>query len=85
MATETYWVSFATGEKFLGVAIVDVGEGADYNDILVETVVRGCNPGDGAVRMTRIPADKAADIPASFKNRLLGQDEVEELNRGGRA
>jgi hypothetical protein len=78
----TYWMSFATDEKFLGVAIVDVpdDEDADIFRVVDETIARGCNPRAGGVQMHRIPAD---EIPDSFKNRLLGQDEVEYLNAGG--
>jgi len=41
----TYWVSFATHEKFLGVAIVDLdNEHADASDIIKEIIASrtGC-------------------------------------------
>jgi len=77
----TYWVSFATHEKFLGVAIVDLdNEHADASDIIKEIIARGCNPGDGSMQAQIIPA---RDIPDRFKNRLLGKDEIEHLNTGG--
>jgi hypothetical protein len=79
----TFWVSFATEEKFLGVAIIDVDdETPTAEDVVRETIRLGCNPGDGAVQAQRIPDGK---IPDSFKNRLLGKDEVAHLNAGGLA
>jgi hypothetical protein len=87
----TFWVSFATEEKFLGVAIVDFDDSTydreDPNDrqelvaaVIRKTIELGCNPGDGSVQSQKIPGDK---IPDSFRNRLLGQDEVDHLNAGG--
>jgi hypothetical protein len=80
----TYWVSFATKEKFLGVAIVDIpdpSEDTSRLDIIYavvdETIARGCNPRAGSVQAHRVPA---GEIPDSFKNRLLGKDEVDYLN-----
>lgn len=87
----TFWVSFSTEEKFLGVAIVDfddstydrdnLGDRRDLAEAVIrKTIELGCNPGDGSVQTQRIPGDK---IPDSFKNRLLAQDEVDHLNAGG--
>jgi hypothetical protein len=77
----TFWLSFATDEKFLGVAIIDLdNEQAHVAEIIKETIARGCNPGDGSMEVKIIPARK---IPDRFKNRLLGKDEVEHLNAGG--
>jgi hypothetical protein len=87
----TYWVSFSTEEKFLGVAIIDFDDNTydrsdpgDRQD-LAEAVIRktielGCNPGDGSVQAQRISGDK---IPVRFKNRLLTQDDVDYLNTRG--
>jgi hypothetical protein len=82
----TFWVSFATEEEFLGVAIIDMDDDEGATDreraerVIRRTIELGCNPGDGSVQAQRIPDDK---IPDSFKNRLLGQDEVDHLNAGG--
>lgn len=79
-----FWVSFATEEKFLGVAIIDMDdEDPAAEDVVRETIRLGCNPGDGAVQVQKIPARAA--IPDGFKNRLLGKDEVAHLNAGGLA
>ena len=77
----TFWVSFATDEKFLGVAIVDMALDAhgEFNamDVIGETIRLRCNPGHGSVLVQNIPD---GEIPISFKNRLLGKDEAERLN-----
>ena len=75
----TFWVSFATDEEFLGVAIVDVDvETASGNteEIVRETIRLGCNPGHGSVQIQKIPD---SEIPSSFKNRLLDKDEAGRL------
>jgi hypothetical protein len=77
----TFWVSFATDEKFLGVAIVDMdNDDADIRDVVEKTIALGCNPGDGSVQAQKIPGSK---IPRWFKNRLLTKEEVGHLNAGG--
>jgi hypothetical protein len=77
----TFWVSFATDEKFLGVAIVDMAPDAygefSAMDVIGETIRLRCNPGYGSVQVQRIPD---GEIPISFKNRLLTKDEAERLN-----
>jgi hypothetical protein len=80
----TFWVSFATEEKFLGVAIVDMDldEHGEFSamDVIKETIRLRCNPGDGSVQVQKIPDSDV--IPISFKNRLLRKDEAERLNEG---
>jgi hypothetical protein len=81
MEMATYWVSFATEEKFLGVAVVELPDNEDDHkhsavEVVKETIARGCNPGYGSVQVQRIPDD---DIPDSFKNRLLEDDECKYL------
>jgi hypothetical protein len=79
----TYWVSFATKEKFVGVAIVDVDvDDKEFSDaemataIIEETIRRGCNGGPHtSVRMMKLPANR--HIPDSLKNRLLSKDEID--------
>jgi hypothetical protein len=79
----TWWVSFATKKGFLGVAIVDINDDEDMDErtigqtIIEETIIRGCNPGDGSVQMFKIP--DSTPIPDNFKNRLLGKNEITEL------
>ena len=76
----TYWVSFATDNEFLGVAIIDMdAEKPSAIDIVEKTIDLGCNPGDGSVQAQRIPDE----IPERFKNRLLTKDEVALLNARG--
>ncbi len=80
---QTYWVSFATADKFLGVAIVDAGNDADAIAIINKTIELGCNPGDGSIRIQEIPPDSR--IPSAYKNRLLTADEATFLIEGGRS
>ncbi|PWT92062.1 MAG: hypothetical protein C5B54_04165 [Acidobacteria bacterium] len=77
----TYWVSFATEEKFLGGCYVDVDIDDDDDDgdigikIIQATIQHHCNPDpDSSVRM--LPVNQ--QIPDSFKNRLLSKEEAEK-------
>jgi len=79
-AKTTYWLSFADEEEeFGGVIVVDVEEGnlgneKGFIDAISLTIEMGINPGPGySVQVTRLPPD---EIPAAFKNRLLGEEEV---------
>lgn len=82
MTASTFWVSFATEEKFLGVAIIDMDDATATAEAVIEETIRlGCNPGDGSVQVQRIPASER--IPDRFKNRLLDRDEVAHLSATG--
>jgi len=87
MMKTTYWLSFAKEKEFGGAIVVDVEPeeveleitgGSDTEKMFVaavrKTIEMGINPGPGySVQGKRLPPD---EIPAEFKNRLLGEAEV---------
>ena len=69
----TYWLSFANEKEFGGAIVVDV-EPETFVAAVRKTIEMGINPGPGySVQGKRLPPD---EIPAEFKNRLLGEAEV---------
>jgi hypothetical protein len=80
VSEQWWWLSFVKRDRFRGVAIV---AGEQLADALRESRRRGINPG-GQVAGWQIPADKLAEFPERYRNRLLLRDEVMGSGLGGR-
>jgi hypothetical protein len=69
-----HYVSFA-GEKFLGVVII---QAHGVGDATMKCGLLGINPG-GEVMCVAMPDGIVAQVPESYRNRLLSKAEVLEL------
>ncbi len=76
-AEEWQWASCADAEGFCGVAIV---RGQDTLSALFNAHRLGINHGGHILSFT-IPQELLGKIPSSYRNTLLSQDRVKELNR----
>jgi hypothetical protein len=77
----TFWLSFATEDGFLGVAIIDltpdeIGDDDWIGPAVVKARSLGANPG-GHVQGSEIPQEDY--IPEGFKHRLLNEHDIHRL------
>jgi hypothetical protein len=70
-----WWLSFATAEQFLGVAVV---EAVTFEDAIRAARARGCNPG-GEVQAQRLPGDHR--IGPEYRNRLLSASDIDAMRQ----
>jgi hypothetical protein len=73
-----WWLSFATQERFLGLALVHA---AGYMTAVVKARELGINPG-GEVAGWPIPA-QAGDPPEEYQHTLLDKDTADHLAEHG--
>lgn len=85
-----WWISFVdpdkpTGDRFLGVSIIDgtkvadLDEANEFDSVMDESWRVKANPG-GAVQAGRLPENSVRIVPESFIGRLLNKVEVDEMN-----
>lgn len=70
-----WWLSFADGEQFLGVAVIRAGS---FPEAIRVAHILGCNPG-GEVHGEVLERDT---IPSGYAERLLTRAEVEAMTDG---
>lgn len=72
-----WWLSFATDDGFLGVAIV--GPAAHILDAIRIAHALDCNPG-GGVKGFQFPPGKIDKVPESYRDRLLTREECARVD-----
>ena len=85
-----WWISFVdpvkpTGDRFLGVSIIDgtrftdLDQKSEFEAVMDEAWRLKANPG-GVVQAGRLPENSVRIVPESFIGRLLNKVEVDEMN-----
>lgn len=77
MTTSWWWLSFASSERNLGVALVSA---PDFGTAVLKSHALRCNPG-GEVNGWEVPASLGLGDPApKWQHRLLNTDEISEMS-----
>jgi hypothetical protein len=79
----TFWIEFSGSDgTLIGVAIVDADDNASDIMVVDITIAGGFAPRSASIVVRKLRLD--ANIPASQKNRLLSETEVNAFLGGGK-